>query len=80
MRSVKTKITVAVLTISGCVMMMFAAKVDPCTEKYNSCSDVCTNGQASCKARGANPEECEMKYKKCMQACDKAKKDCEGKK
>ena len=78
MRNVKTKISVAVLAISGCVMMMFAAKVDPCTEKYNSCSDSCTNALAHCKAGQTDPDRCEKAQKICMQACDKAKNDCEG--
>jgi hypothetical protein len=75
----KTKICAAVLAMSGCVMMVFAAKVDPCTEKYTSCSNECVNAQASCKARGADPDQCERTYKMCTQACEKARKDCDGK-
>jgi hypothetical protein len=60
-------------------MVIFAAKVDPCTEKYNGCSDSCTNVQARCKAGGSIPEKCEKAYEICMKACDKAKADCDGK-
>jgi hypothetical protein len=65
--------------MSGCVMMMFAAKVDPCTEKYTSCTDSCVHVQAGCRARGAEPVECEKAYKMCLKDCDKAKKDCDAK-
>ena len=75
----KAKILLAAAAISGCVMIGFAAKVDPCTEKYNSCSESCTNAQYACKTRGTDPYNCEKAFKTCMQSCDKAKKECEGK-
>lgn len=75
----KTKISAVILATCAGMIMVFAAKpADPCTEKYNSCSDTCTNQQAGCKARGSDPSTCEKNYQKCMQSCDKAKKDCEG--
>jgi hypothetical protein len=79
MPGVKTKICAAALIMSGCVMMVFAAKDDPCTEKYNSCTDSCVHVQAGCKARGAEPTQCENAYKMCLQDCDKAKKACDAK-
>jgi hypothetical protein len=74
----KTKICAGVLAISGFAMVIFAAKVDPCTEKFNSCSDACTNALARCKAGGSIPENCEKTHATCMKACEKAKADCEG--
>lgn len=79
MPSVKTKICAAVLIMSGCGMMMFAAKPDPCTEKHKSCTDSCLNAKAQCRARGADPDQCENTYKMCVKDCDKAKNDCDGK-
>lgn len=65
--------------MSGCVMMVFAAKVEPCAEKHKSCTESCGNVKAQCKARGSDPDRCENAYKMCLQDCDKAKTDCEGK-
>lgn len=79
MPGMKTKICAAVLVMSGCVMMMFAAKVDPCTEKYTACSITCGHAKASCRARQVDPDQCERTYKMCLQDCEKAKKDCDGK-
>ena len=75
----KTKICAAALIMSGCVMMVFGAKVDSCAEKFKSCTESCMHIQAGCRARGAEPVECEKAYKMCLQDCDKAKKDCDGK-
>jgi hypothetical protein len=79
MPGVKTKICAAALIMSGCVMMVFAAKVDPCTEKYNSCTDSCLHAKAGCRARGAEPDQCEKTYQMCLKDCEKAKKDCDAK-
>ena len=79
MPSVKTKICAAGLIMSGCVMMVFAAKVDSCAEKYKSCTESCMNVKAQCRARGANPDQCENTYKICLKDYDKAKNDCDGK-
>ncbi|MGZ5563802.1 MAG: hypothetical protein ACXWFY_01280 [Chthoniobacterales bacterium] len=75
----KTKISAAVLILIGCVMMVFAAKVDPCEEKHKSCSDTCMNEQYHCKMRGSEPSNCERAYKMCMNKCDKDKQECESK-
>jgi hypothetical protein len=60
-------------------MMVFAAKVDPCTEKYTSCTESCGNAKAQCRARGSEPTQCENTYKMCLKDCDKAKTDCDAK-
>ena len=75
----KTKICAAALIMSGCVMMVFAAKVETCAEKYKSCTDSCMNAKSQCRARGAQPDQCEKTYKMCLQDCDKAKKACDDK-
>ena len=82
----KRKICFAMLTLTAGLMMVFAAppapapKADPCTEKYNSCKEVCSNRQAQCKASGSTPENCENRFKQCVNACEKDKKACETKK
>jgi len=81
----KRKICFAMLTLGGS-LMVFAAdpkaapKADPCTEKYNSCNDSCSNVLARCKAGGSIPENCESRFKQCTNDCIKAKNDCEKKK
>jgi hypothetical protein len=60
-------------------MMVFAAKVEPCAEKYKTCTDSCEHVKSQCKARGAQPDQCENAYKMCLQDCDKAQKDCDAK-
>ena len=65
--------------ISGCAMMMFAAtKVDPCAEKYKSCTDSCTNTESQSLRRGVDRLQAENAYKRCMSACDKANPECAG--
>jgi len=81
----KRKICFAMLTLTASLMMVFAVSPapkagDPCTDKYNSCKDVCSHDRSRCKARGAMPEACENHFNACVKECDKAKKDCEGKK
>ena len=82
----KRKICFAMLTLTAGLMMVFAAppapapKADPCTEKYNSSMETCTNQLAQCKARGSTPETCEARHKECLKECEKAKKACEAKK
>jgi hypothetical protein len=77
----KRKICFTILVLSGCLMMVFAAgKVDPCTEKYNSCIEICGNQKAQAIARGSTTENAEMRYKACMSDCEAAKKTCETKK
>jgi hypothetical protein len=76
---VKTKLCAAALGMSGCVMMMFAAKDDPCAEKYKTCTDSCMNAKAQARARQVDEAQYENAYKMCVQDCDKKKEDCGGK-
>jgi hypothetical protein len=76
----KRKTYLALLALSSGLMVVFAANVDKCTEKFNSCIVSCGNLQAQCKARGSTPEACEMRYKECSAACNKELKACEAKK
>jgi hypothetical protein len=76
----KRKTCVALLALSSGLMMVFAANVDKCTEKFNGCMESCTNLKFQLKARGSTPEAVEMRYKECSQACNKALKDCQTKK
>jgi hypothetical protein len=76
----KRKICVALLALSSGLMMVFAAtSVDKCTEKFNSCKESCSSGQAQCKARGSIPEACDTRYKQCLADCDKNLKTCQAK-
>jgi hypothetical protein len=61
-------------------MMVFAANVDKCTEKFNSCKESCGNLKAQCMARGSTIESCNMRLKVCSSDCDKALKTCQAKK
>ena len=79
MPSVKTKIGAAVLIMSGCGMMMFAAKPDPCTEKHKSCADSCAITQSQSLRRQVDRLDAENAYKQCAKNCDKAKADCDAK-
>ena len=85
------KICLATLTLTTAgLMMVFAASPapkapapkagDPCTEKYNSCKEVCSNNLARAKATGSTPENAENRFNGCVNDCEKAKKDCEAKK
>ena len=76
----KRKTCVALLALSSGLMMVFAANVDKCTEKFNGCVVSCGNLQAQLKARGSTPESVEMRYKECLGDCDKALKACQAKK
>jgi hypothetical protein len=76
----KLKTCLAVLALSSGLMMVFAANVDKCTEKFDSCKESCGNLQAQCKARGSGAETCENRFKECLKDCDKVLKDCKAKK
>ena len=83
----KRKICFAMLTLTAGLIMVFAApkadpspKADPCTEKYNSCSETCTNQKVQCGVRGSTPESCEARFRQCQNECIKAKNACEKKK
>ena len=76
----KRKTCAALLALSGSLIMVFAANVDQCTEKFNKCTDHCLNLKAQCTARGSEPMECEINFKNCSNECNKALKDCQAKK
>jgi hypothetical protein len=76
----KRKTYLALLALSSGLMMVFAANVDKCTEKFNSCTESCGHLKAQLKARGSTPESVEARYKECSQDCDKALKACQTKK
>ena len=73
------KTCLALLALSSGLMMVFAANVDKCTEKFESCKQACGNLQAQCKARGSTPEACNSRYKMCIADCDKDLKTCQAK-
>jgi hypothetical protein len=75
----KRKTCVALLALSSGLMMVFAANVDKCTEKFESCKEICGNEQARCKSRGSSPEACNSRYKMCIADCDKDLKTCQAK-
>jgi hypothetical protein len=76
----KRKTCLALLALSSGLIMVFAADVDKCTEKFKSCTVTCGIQKAQCINRGSTPESCEMRYKECSQLCDKALKACQAKK
>jgi hypothetical protein len=76
----KRKTYLALLALSSGLMVVFAANVDKCTEKFNSCTVSCGNLRAQLKARGTTPEDIEMRYKECTADCNKALKACQAKK
>ena len=70
----RRKTCLALFALSGGLMMVFAANVDKCTEKYNGCMEPCSNLKAQLTARGSTPEMIGMRYKECSAACNKALK------
>ena len=76
----KRKTCLALLALSGGLMMVFAASVDKCTEKFNSCKESCGNLKAQCIARGTTVEVCDSRLRECTADCDKALKTCQTKK
>lgn len=75
----KRKILVALLALSSGLMMVYAAEVDKCVQKFNECKDVCVNDQARCKLRGNEAAYCNNGLNRCNAACNKALKDCQAK-
>jgi hypothetical protein len=73
------KICLALLTLSGGLMMVFAANVDKCTEKFEACKVTCGNVKAQCKASGSSPDTCESRFRGCIADCDKDLKTCQAK-
>jgi hypothetical protein len=76
----KRKTCLALLALSSGLMMVFAANVDKCTEKFNSCNESCGHLKAQCVARGSMVESCNRRFKECLSDCDKALKTCQTKK
>lgn len=76
----KRKTCLAFLTLSGGLMMVFAAAPDKCTEKFNACNVTCGHMKAQCMARGNDVDYCNGRLKACMSDCDKALKTCQTKK
>ena len=80
-RGMKRKICLAVLALSGGLMMVFAAApVDKCAAKHKNCVDSCNSFNLQCKARGNDSMECDQRMKQCTAACDKTLKECQAKK
>ena len=75
----KRKICLALLALSSGLMMVFAANVDKCTEKFEACKVTCGNVKAQCKAAAGNPDACESRFRTCIADCDKDLKTCQAK-
>jgi hypothetical protein len=75
----KRKICVALLALSSGLMMVFAAEVDKCAEKFSECKEVCGNDKARCMARGNQVEYCNSRLNQCNGECNQALKTCQAK-
>ena len=75
----KRKICSAILLSCSCLMFVAAGKVDTCTEKYNSCLEICENAKAKATAGGSMRENVENRFTACKNECIKAKNACEAK-
>ena len=75
----KRKTCMALLALSSGLMIVFAADVDKCTEKFDACKVTCGNQRAQCMARGSNVESCDFRLKQCNKDCDKDLKACQAK-
>lgn len=75
----KRKICVAVLTLSSGLMMVFAANVDKCTEKFEACKVTCGNQRAQCLSRGSDVAACDARLQACNADCAKDLKTCQAK-
>lgn len=76
----KRKTCLALLALSSGLMMIFAADVDKCTEKFESCKVTCGHQKAQCMARGNDVAYCNNRFKQCTADCDKDLKTCQTKK
>jgi hypothetical protein len=76
----KRKTCLALLALSSGLMMTFAANVDKCTEKFESCKVTCGHLKAQCAARGNDVAYCNSRFKQCTADCDKDLKTCQTKK
>jgi hypothetical protein len=75
----KRKICLALLALSSGLMMVFAANVDKCTEKFEACKVTCGNLNAQCIARGSTADTCVARSRQCKADCDKDLKTCQEK-
>lgn len=75
----KRKTCMALLALSSGLMIVFAADVDKCTEKFDACKVSCGNQRAQCMARGATVESCDSRLKQCEADCSKDLKACQAK-
>ena len=74
----KRKTCLALLALSSGLMMVFAANVDKCTEKFNSCKESCGNLKAQCMARGNIVESCNTRLKECSKGLRQGAQDLPG--
>ncbi|PYJ09115.1 MAG: hypothetical protein DMF06_10980 [Verrucomicrobia bacterium] len=75
----KRKICLALLALSSGFMMVSAAEVDKCIEKFEACKVTCENLKAQCKARGNDIAYCNSRLNQCNADCNKGVKDCQAK-
>ena len=75
----KRKTCIALLALSSGLIIVFAADVDKCTEKFDACKVTCGNLRAQCIARGSQVESCDSRLKQCNADCDKDLKACQAK-
>jgi hypothetical protein len=75
----KRKTGMALLALSSGLMIVFAAEVDKCTEKFDACKVTCTNQRAQCMARGNTVDSCDNRLKQCNADCAKELKACQAK-
>lgn len=75
----KRKICLAVLALSSGLMMVFAANVDKCTEKFEACKVTCGNQRAQCLRRGSDVSACDAGLEACNAGCAKDLKTCQAK-
>ena len=75
----KRKTCMALLALSSGLMIVFAADVDKCTEKFDACKVTCGNLRAQCRARGSDEGACESRFKQCNADCSKDLKTCQDK-
>jgi hypothetical protein len=75
----KRKTCIALLALSSGLMIVFAADVDKCTEKFDACKVTCGNQRAQCRARGSDEGSCESRFNQCNADCSKDLKTCQDK-
>lgn len=75
----KLKICLALLVLSSGLMMVLAANVDKCTEKFEACKVTCGNLKAQCLRRGSDPGACDAGLEACNADCARGLKTCQAK-